>query len=222
MIQKTLNRPFLDWFDEGIWGFAKGNQQHSQSVLFAVIAWNLWKWRNERIFNGKVIDAKRKSYRVSMNRQLKFTKLWFAKCGGLARDEQGNWLKGFTYGIGDCPAETVEAWALLQGIQMAKLFVSNKTCFESHSKTTVDAITQLSNIGNLADNILRACRQELEGIEEWHISLIARDQNFAADFLAKSPGAEKGVTLLDHPIEGMLHILEYDRFGIPVWRQRIC
>nr|GLL27199.1 uncharacterized protein LOC109151877 [Ipomoea trifida] len=34
----------------------------------------------------------------------------------LAKDEQGNWLKGFTYGIGDCPAETAEAWALLRGI----------------------------------------------------------------------------------------------------------
>nr|GMC95631.1 uncharacterized protein LOC109151877 [Ipomoea batatas] len=45
---------------------------------------------------------------VSRNRQLKFTKLW------LAKDEQGNWLKGFTYGIGDCPAETAEAWALLR------------------------------------------------------------------------------------------------------------
>nr|GLL40012.1 uncharacterized protein LOC109150807 [Ipomoea trifida] len=62
MIQKTLKRPLLDWFDEGIQGFAKGNQQHRQSVRFAPTSWNMWKWRNERIFNGKVIETTRKSF----------------------------------------------------------------------------------------------------------------------------------------------------------------
>nr|GMD52553.1 reverse transcriptase [Ipomoea batatas] len=75
----------------------------------------------------------------------------FVKCGELARDEQGNWLKGF----------------------------------RSMGPPT-------------------------------------RDQNYAADFLAKSHGAKKGATLLDQPLEGMLRILEDDRCGIPVWNQTNC
>nr|GMD60218.1 uncharacterized protein LOC109159944 [Ipomoea batatas] len=37
-------------------------------------------------------------------------------CGGLARDEFGNLIKGFTHSIGEFPIEVAEAWALLKGI----------------------------------------------------------------------------------------------------------
>lgn len=90
-----------------------------------------------------------------------------ASCGGLARDEQGEWLSGFT---GTWQAEIAEAWALLKGIQLAKSLGGKQVYFESDSKKVVDAISQGAELGNLTDNILTACKRELMEIDLWHIA----------------------------------------------------
>ncbi|XP_019155021.1 PREDICTED: uncharacterized protein LOC109151877 [Ipomoea nil] len=64
-----------------------------------------------------------------------------AGCGGLARNEKGDWVAGFTHGIGSCSAESAEAWALLRGIQLAQTLGNVKACFESDSKRIVDAFS---------------------------------------------------------------------------------
>nr|GMD04023.1 F-box/kelch-repeat protein At1g80440-like [Ipomoea batatas] len=80
-----------------------------------------------------------------------------AACEGLARDNHGDWIKGFTFKIGTCSPEAAEAWALLKGIQMAKMLGSRYKCFESDSLNIVKAINQNMSLNNVADNIVHAC-----------------------------------------------------------------
>ncbi|XP_031099856.1 uncharacterized protein LOC116004059 [Ipomoea triloba] len=144
-----------------------------------------------------------------------------ASCGGLARNDQdqGEWMKGFTYGIGTCLEGMVEAWVLLKGIQMAKLLGVRQVCFESDSKTIVNAITNDFVCDSLTDNVLFACKKELADIQAWHLAFIPRELNTAVDHLAKFAGGRKGTTILHQPSESILQCLEDDKSGLPIWRQ---
>ncbi|XP_031101857.1 uncharacterized protein LOC116005761 [Ipomoea triloba] len=134
-----------------------------------------------------------------------------ASCGGLSRNDQGEWMKGFIYGIGTCLEDMAEAWALFKGIQMAKLLGARKVCFESDSKTIVNVITNDSACDSFTDNVLFACKKELANIQAWHLAFIPRELNTAADHLAKLAASRKGTTVLHQPPESILQCLQDDQ-----------
>nr|GME05225.1 RING-H2 finger protein ATL67-like [Ipomoea batatas] len=63
----------------------------------------------------------------------------------------------------------------------------------------------------MADNILQACKRELQSIGTWHLSFAARDKNRAVDFLAISLTASQHMVIHDQPVEGISQILEDDQ-----------
>nr|GMC96660.1 F-box/kelch-repeat protein At1g80440-like [Ipomoea batatas] len=144
-----------------------------------------------------------------------------ATCGGRTRDDKGNWIKGFTFSVGTCTPEAAEAWALLKGIQLAKLIGSRQTCFESNSLIVVKAINQNWKFNNVADNTVVACKRELNSIGTWQVSHIARDKNRAADLLAKAVIGENKMVIYNQPPDILLDTLEEDQFGLPIWRHTI-
>ena len=42
-----------------------------------------------------------------------------ANVGGLIRDANGNWIRGFGMNIGSCPISIAEIWGLYQGLNLA-------------------------------------------------------------------------------------------------------
>nr|GMD50389.1 RING-H2 finger protein ATL67-like [Ipomoea batatas] len=60
--------------------------------------------------------------------------------------------------------------------------------------------------------------QDLQGIKEWHLQLINREQNGAADMLARSTTHQHGTIWVNHPSEELLGNLTDDNLGIPMWR----
>lgn len=62
-----------------------------------------------------------------------------------------------------------EAWALLKGIQFSRGMGFNRVYFESDSKKIVEAMIKKEEVGNMAGNVLNACRKELEALETWAI-----------------------------------------------------
>ncbi|XP_019197687.1 PREDICTED: uncharacterized protein LOC109191482 [Ipomoea nil] len=65
-----------------------------------------------------------------------------AGCGGVARDDSGSWLAGFTYNIGICSPLVAEAWALLKGIQLAKHLDFRDVIFETDSKEISESVAR--------------------------------------------------------------------------------
>ncbi|PNX83714.1 ribonuclease H [Trifolium pratense] len=43
-----------------------------------------------------------------------------ARCGGVIRDSQGEWLGGFAKGVGSCSAFVVELWGVFERLKYAK------------------------------------------------------------------------------------------------------
>ncbi|XP_019168350.1 PREDICTED: uncharacterized protein LOC109164053 [Ipomoea nil] len=115
-----------------------------------------------------------------------------ASCGGVARNEHGEWLKGFSYALSSCSAKMAEAWVILKGIKFVKTLVSNNICFECNSKMITYAISQGARLDSTMNNILDASRRELSNIRSWHLGLVPRDINHAADHLAKMRTRQKG------------------------------
>jgi ribonuclease HI len=47
--------------------------------------------------------------------------LWgLAGCGGLLRNSDGRWLKGYSHKIGTCDALCAEMWGMYLGMQLAR------------------------------------------------------------------------------------------------------
>lgn len=55
-----LSRPLLEWLDHGISFKKTGITPGSDSSLFAIVLWWIWKWRNEAIFNNKTVPLQTK------------------------------------------------------------------------------------------------------------------------------------------------------------------
>lgn len=115
-----------------------------------------------------------------------------------------------------CSPETAEAWTFLKGIQLAKLIDSRQTCFESDLITIVNAINNNRGLNNMVNNIIHACKRELQSIGTWHLSFAAMNKNRAADFLARSLAVGHRMVIHDQPIESILQILEDDQQGFSV------
>ena len=60
--------------------------------------------------------------------------------GGLIRDEQGQWVAGFTRKIGKTNSFMVKAWALRDGLVLCNQMKVSKVIVESDAKAVVDAL----------------------------------------------------------------------------------
>ncbi|XP_019155036.1 PREDICTED: uncharacterized protein LOC109151890 [Ipomoea nil] len=112
-----------------------------------------------------------------------------AGCGGLGRNERGDWVAGFVHGI---------------------------AYFESDSKRIVDAISQGAAVGNVASNVLHACKQELGKLSAWNLTFVPRDQNRVSDLLAKKGAGQKGTVILHYTPEDIGQLLKEYKVGVPI------
>ena len=63
-----------------------------------------------------------------------------AEGGGLIRDDQGNWIMGFTRKIGKANNFLVETWALRDGLLLCNQLNLNAVMVELDAKALVDAL----------------------------------------------------------------------------------
>ena len=60
--------------------------------------------------------------------------------GGILRDEEGNWLRGFARRIGIANSFTTELWALYDGLMLCNQLNVQAVNIELDAKSIVDAI----------------------------------------------------------------------------------
>ncbi|KAK4283002.1 hypothetical protein QN277_000008 [Acacia crassicarpa] len=73
-----------------------------------------------------------------------------AGCGGVLRDDSGQWLAGFLKKLGICDALNSELWAMAEGLSLAWDLGIRKVMLESDAASAVDLIKRSpSHSGNL-------------------------------------------------------------------------
>jgi ribonuclease HI len=107
-----------------------------------------------------------------------------AGCGGIIRNNRGDWLGGFAKHVGVCSAFTAELWGVLEGLNYAWSKGFKLVELDVDSMAVVKAIktgaTSSANGVSLMKSILRLLNQE------WEIRITHsyREANMCADALA--------------------------------------
>ena len=113
-------------------------------------------------------------------------------CGGLIRDSNGKFLKGFIHPLEDGDELTAELWACFIGLMTVRTLGVQQVWLETDSTECLDLL-QMEQGGNHRDTrIITEVRKLLQMDWRTKLTYIPRSGNSAADFLAKK-GLETGL-----------------------------
>ena len=104
--------------------------------------------------------------------------------GGLIRDEQGNWVIGFTRKIGKANSFLAEIWALRDGLILCNQLDLNAVMVELDAKALVDALNNPFYVNSIISSLFDDCRQLVAQIPHLSIKHIYCEANRCADRLA--------------------------------------
>ena len=104
--------------------------------------------------------------------------------GGLIRDEQGQWVAGFTRKIGKINSFMAEAWALRDGLVLCNQMKVSKVIVESDAKAVVDALNNRGSHNSAFSPLFNDCRQLASNIPQVVFRHIYREANSCVDRLA--------------------------------------
>ncbi|XP_019178992.1 PREDICTED: uncharacterized protein LOC109174182 [Ipomoea nil] len=137
-----------------------------------------------------------------------------ASCGGVLRDKDGRWCRGFSYKIGRCSIEAAKAWGVLKGLQMARNYGAMRIILECDSKGVVESLRKKVDWQTHCQNIGKLCVREAACLEEIRYEHIYREQNKVADKLASLGGpSERGIRMFADPPPEVLELMDMDRIG---------
>jgi ribonuclease HI len=109
-----------------------------------------------------------------------------AGCGGLIRDSNGQWLKGYVWKIGTCDVLYAEMWGMYEGLRIARRQGFSQLIVESDSKLLVDMVTRNCKINGAIPVLIRRIRDLIKLPDEVQINHTLREGNRSADWLAYS------------------------------------
>lgn len=108
-----------------------------------------------------------------------------AGAGGLIRNDEGEWVKGFTRSIGLASPIMAELWGLRDGLVLAyDLHISNLV-INVDCKALIYLIQDHSKDNFVLSAIADECRQLLQRFNDFHFLHCRRETNQAADWIAK-------------------------------------
>ncbi|KAL4292566.1 hypothetical protein AHAS_Ahas18G0040900 [Arachis hypogaea] len=140
-------------------------------------------------------------------------------CGGLLRNEEGNWIAGFTHRIGDGTAFLAELWGVKNGLKLAWTMGFKRVVVEIDSA----AVVSLLNGGKKLESHPNANVREINDMrrKDWNIFFVQnyRESNRCADYLAKmSLKIEPNFVFWDMPPPEVVRILNEDNRGVTLPR----
>lgn len=143
--------------------------------------------------------------------------------GGLIRDHKGKWQIGFVHDIGFGHSLLAEAWAMLNGAQIALDRGYTKVIIESDSMELVTLlnVTDPYPLGQFLNSIIQDIKSRLNKIPQVKVTHCFRESNSCADNLAKLAfSTPNGLTVLHDPPQDMQSLLLNDYHGTP--KSRMC
>lgn len=114
-----------------------------------------------------------------------FGSLGVAGCGGVIRDDCGNWISGFTKRIGITNSFIAEMWGLREGLIMCCNLNIASLIVELDARAVVDAFSNNQYVNNIISPILDDCRLLSSRFSRIQFKHCYREGNRVADTLAK-------------------------------------
>ncbi|KAK5786060.1 hypothetical protein PVK06_040687 [Gossypium arboreum] len=107
-----------------------------------------------------------------------------ASAGGVVRDQEGNWILGYTYYLGRCSPLKAELWGILDGIHISLSKGYKKVKLQTDNIEVV-RILSMEETEDFGTTLIRRIKRLLHSEGQWEIKHIPRECNLTADQLAK-------------------------------------
>ncbi|MCH94985.1 putative non-LTR retroelement reverse transcriptase, partial [Trifolium medium] len=138
-----------------------------------------------------------------------------AGCGGVLRNETGNWIEGFTKALGDTTAYMAELWGIYEGLRLAQRREVMKLELRTDSQVIAQSLQDRKRGSNMGCALLKKIRSLLDGPWEVKIIHVFREANRCADMLANM-GSEGpiGFEFFANPPPRVMQIVDDDIRGV--------
>ena len=144
-----------------------------------------------------------------------------AGCGGLVRDDQGDWVAGFSRHIGSSNSFTVELWGLREGLILCCNLNIDFLVVELDAQAVVDVMKNNAYVNNVISPILDDCRQLVARFQQIQFRFCYCQANRCANLLARM-GAVQEIdfqSFVSPPVD-ICNVFEDDLNG--VYSFRMC
>ncbi|KAL0005366.1 hypothetical protein SO802_012927 [Lithocarpus litseifolius] len=135
--------------------------------------------------------------------------------GGLIRDENGSWIKGFIRNIGFSSSMEAELWALRDGLSLCLSLNIYAVEVEIDAKVVCGWITNSSSSNLNLSPLIVDCRTLLSRIPQVKLNHCYREANQCADALAKKGSVyQQDFMIFDSPPVDISMLLYYDSISM--------
>ncbi|WCJ44200.1 RNA-directed DNA polymerase (reverse transcriptase)-related family protein [Euphorbia peplus] len=142
-----------------------------------------------------------------------------SSAGGLIRDCNGNWIRGFSKKIGSCSVLKAELWGILEGLKMSWDMGLRKVQVEVDNQLCVDLIGRSYCTPNDVAALLMEIQEYIGRSWEINVCHIYREANRSADWMANlGDTLPLGLHLFTHAPAGVCSIVIQDNMGISFLR----
>ena len=111
--------------------------------------------------------------------------------GSILRDDQGNWVAGFSKNIGFSTSFIAELWALRDGLTLCNNLNLNAVDIQIDAKAIVVLLSNSSYSNSFAMSIVDDCMQLISQISQVQIGHCYHEANSCVDFLARIGSSQK-------------------------------
>nr|POE70822.1 putative ribonuclease h protein [Quercus suber] len=108
-----------------------------------------------------------------------------ARGGGLIRNQEGEWVKGYARAIGCATSVAAKLWALRDRIRLCISLKLPVSVFELDAKLAVDLLKKDLEKSNGIDVLVAGCREGFKEIPMVRIQHYYKEANKCADALAR-------------------------------------
>ena len=136
--------------------------------------------------------------------------------GGLIRNHDGKWVKGFMRNIGQATSVAAEFWALRDGLMLAAQLGITHLHVELDAQVVVNLVLSKKTINNSCAALLNDCRYLMGLFQRVKVTHVFREANRCADNLARAGCSFNGnfVVFDAPPNDGLCNILNADTNGL--------
>ncbi|KAF7826059.1 ribonuclease H [Senna tora] len=139
-----------------------------------------------------------------------------AGCGGIIRNDQGNWISGFLSFIGSCSVLDAELWGIYRGLVLVKKKGLQRVMVECDSKEAIGLIEKARALRFTNNRMVGKIFELSTNLDRVVFSYSPREANGCANWLARrSLYYSIGVKELDSPPSYLLKLMDRDKIGLP-------
>lgn len=142
-----------------------------------------------------------------------------ARGGGLIRNANGEWVKGYARAIGCSTSVAAELWALRDGIQLCISLKVLVVVFELDAKLVIELLKKDMENKNGVGILVANCKEGMKKIPLVHIQHCYKEANKCADTLARRGASlAQDCTIFVDPPSDVTFLLNLDYAGTIYFR----